>query len=225
MNIQKQYDKIANDFASGQKEFFTKKEDQARKFISSQLPSLKGKIVLDIGCGHGVDIVTYEKKGALEVFGIDSSRSMIEEAKKIVKRKDNLFVGSMEKMPFKNNQFDIIVGRFSIHYLKNIDKAYEEFNRVLKKNGLLIIVAHHPILGFMQSGCRDYWKRKVIKMNLYKNKVKITFPYHTLTEYFSDKFFKFFTIDYLTEEDKNNLEYPNKWKVPGFLGFRAIRRA
>ncbi len=224
MNIQKQYDKIAQDFVSGQKEFFSKKEDQARKFINNQLPSLKGKTILDVGCGSGIDIVNYEKKGASEVFGIDSSKSMIKEAKKIVKRKENIFVGSMEKMPFKNNQFDFIVGRFSIHYLKNLDKTYEEFSRVLKKNGILILVVHHPFLGFMQSGAKGYWLKRTIKMNLYKHHVKIQFPYHTLKEYLSDKFFKYFTIDYLNEEDEKNVEYSNQWKIPGFLAFKAIRR-
>lgn len=224
MNLQKQYDKMAQDFASGQKEFFSKKEDQARKFIRNQLPSLKGKTILDVGCGHGVDIVTYEKKGSSEVFGIDSSKAMIEEAKKVVKRKKNLFVGNMKKMPFKKNQFDLIVGRFSIHYLKDLDKAYKEFNRVLKKRGILILVVHHPFLGFMQSGAKGYWLKRTIKMNLYKNKVKIQFPYHTLKEYFSDKFFEYFTIDYLNEESEKNMECSNQWKIPGFLAFKATKR-
>jgi ubiquinone/menaquinone biosynthesis C-methylase UbiE len=219
-----QYDKLSKKFISAQKEYFSKKIDQARVFIKKQLPDLKGKVILDVGCGHGVDIVNYEKMGASEVFGIDSSKAMIEEAKKIVNRKENLFVGSMENMPFKNSQFDVIVGRFSIHYLPDLDKTYEEFSRVLKKKGILVLVAHHPFLGFMQLGAKSYGNKDLIKMNLYNNAVPIKFPNHTLKEYFSDKFFEHFIIDYLDEEKEKDAEYHNQWKIPGFIAFRAVKR-
>ncbi len=215
---------MSKNYASSQKEFFSKKPDQARIFIKKQLPSLRGKVILDVGCGHGADIPTYEKMGASEVFGIDSSKAMIDEAKKIVKDKKNLFVGNMEDMPFKDNQFDIIVGRYSIHYLENLDKAYREFSRVLKKNGVLILVAHHPVLGFMQLGGKTYESKHIIKMSLYNHTVEIQFPYHTLKDYFSDKFFEHFVIDYLDEEKEKDAEYPNQWKIPGFLAFKAIKK-
>ena len=149
---------------------------------------------------------------------------MINEAKKIVKNSKNLFVGSMDDLPFNKNKFDIIVGRFSLHYLKNLNRVYEEFNRVLKKGGSLIIVAHHPLLGFMQLGAKNYILQDNIKMNLYDNNVEINFPHHTIKDYFSETFFKYFTLDYLTEEGTEDAEYPNQWKIPGFIAFRAIKR-
>ena len=224
MEITKQYEEIGKKFIEGQEDYFSKKIDQARVFIKNQLPDLKGKVILDVGCGHGKDIQTYEELGCESVYGIDSSKLMIEEAKKIVKNPANLVVASMDDMPFEDGKFDILIGRFSIHYLKNLDKAYEEFNRVLKKGGILIFVAHHPFLGFMQSGAKNYHAKNIIKMNLYNNAVMIKFPYHTLKDYFSDTFFRNFVIHHLDEEKPENMEYKNQWNIPGFIAFKAVKR-
>jgi len=224
MDISKQYDRIGSDFVKGQKEFFSKKTDYAREFIKKCTPHLKGKKVLDLGCGHGHDIVAYEKLGAAEVYGIDSSSFMVNKARKIVKSPEKLFVSSMEKMPFEDNFFDVIIGRFSIHYVENLSGTYEEISRIMKKSGELVIVTHHPLLGFMQTGAKNYNNKDLIKMPLYKNKVQITFPHHTLKEYFPDSFFKHFMISYLDEEPLDDPEYPNKWNVPGFIAFKAIKK-
>jgi ubiquinone/menaquinone biosynthesis C-methylase UbiE len=224
MEINKQYEEMSNEFIEGQEDYFSKKIDHARVFIKNQLPDLKGKVILDVGCGHGKDIQTYEELGAKEVYGIDSSESMIEEAKKRVKNPDKLFVGSMDKTPFEDEKFDIIVGRFSIHYLEDLDKMYIEFSRILKPKGIMIFTAHHPLLGFMQLGAENYHKKGIVEMSLYNNSVKIKFPFHTLKEYLSDALFEHFYLDYVDEENPRDMEYPNKWNVPGFLGFKVVKR-
>lgn len=225
MDITKQYEEIGTDFIKGQDKFMLGKKDQAKEFIKKQLPDLKGKTLLDLGCGHGKDIGVYENLGAKEVFGVDSSKLMIEKAKEVAKHPERLIVASMESMPFKDEQFDVITGRFSIHYLGNLDKTYLELDRILKKKGILVITVHHPTLGFMQLGAKKYRTHEIIKMNLYNNAVTISFPHHTLKDYFSEEFFKHFVLDYITEESPLNEEYPNQWDLPGFIGFRAVKRS
>ena len=144
MDINSQYNKIGKDYVSGQKEFFSKREDEAIKFIKKSLTDLENKKILDIGCGNGKDILLFESMKAYDVYWIDTSEFMINEAKKNVSKPNNLFVGNIEKTIFKDKFFDIVIGRFSFHYLKNYDKAYHELSRILKKNGLLILVVHHP---------------------------------------------------------------------------------
>ena len=61
-----QYEKIGLDFIKGQKDYFSNRTDHARKFIKSRLPDLNGKNILDAGCGHGIDIITYEKFQTLQ---------------------------------------------------------------------------------------------------------------------------------------------------------------
>lgn len=224
MDIDKQYDEIGPDYLTGQNNYFNNKEDPARILIAKCLPNLNNKKVLDVGCGFGKDILTYEKLGAKEVYGVDPSKYMINEAKKIVKDKEKVVLGNVESMPYKDGQFDVVVSRFSLHYLKNLDKAYNEISRVLKKGGVFISVVHHPLLGFVQLGSKDYLKQDIIEMNLYNNKVKIKFYHHTIKNYFSEEFFKSFILDYVDEEPVSQSEYPNKNNIPGHIAFRAIRR-
>lgn len=223
MNINSQYNKIGKDYVSGQKEFFSKREDEAIRFIKKSLPDLKNKKVLDIGCGNGKDILLIESMDPSDVYGIDTSEFMINEAKKIVSKPDNLFVDNIEKTSFKDNFFDVVIGRFSFHYLNNFDKAYQELSRVLKKNGLLILVVHHPFKDLTRQKHKIYGKQEIVKTELYDNKVLIHFPTHTLKDYFSKRFFdNFFLVGY--EEEKSPEEYTDEFKAPGFMGIEALKK-
>ena len=73
------------------------------------------EIVLDLGCGAGLDLYFYAKsvgsKG--KVYGLDISDGMIEKAKHNMKLVgiDNveLICGSSDNLPFKNDFFDVVV--------------------------------------------------------------------------------------------------------------------
>jgi ubiquinone/menaquinone biosynthesis C-methylase UbiE len=223
MNIIKQYDKIGKNYVSGQKAFFSKREDEAIRFIKKSLPVLKNRKVLDIGCGNGKDVKLFESLHASDVYGIDASKFMVNEAKKIVAKPKNIHLASMENTSFKNNFFDVIIGRFSFHYLKKFNKAYRELSRILKKKGLLILVVPHPFRDLSSQKNKTYGRQEIIKAELYKNKVPVYFPAHTLKNYFSQKFFDYF---YLTgyEEEQSPEEYVDKFQTPGFMGIKAIKK-
>ena len=68
MDINSQYNKIGKDYVSGQKEFFSKREDEAIKFIKKSLTDLENKKILDIGCGNGKDILLFESMKAYDVY-------------------------------------------------------------------------------------------------------------------------------------------------------------
>jgi ubiquinone/menaquinone biosynthesis C-methylase UbiE len=223
VSVEKQYDKVGKDYLSGQQNFFSKREDQAIRFIVSSLPNLKGKNILDFGCGNGKDIKRYEKMGAKNIYGIDVSQLMVLEAKKNVKEPENIFLSDIQKTKFKNNYFDVVIGRFSLHYLDRFDSAYKEISRILKKNGCLIFVAHHPFKDLIMQRVKEYGKKEVIKVELYSNKVSIYFPTHTLKNYFSKTFFRYFCVDNF-EEEQSPEEYPDKFRLPGFIGVKAIKK-
>ena len=105
---------------------------------------------------------------------------MIDEAKKIAKKPENILIGNMNSIPLEDKSIDVITGRFSLHYLSEIDKAYLEFARLLKDGGVLVIITHHPLLSFVQTGSENYINKNNVKMQLYNNKVSIEFPHHTL---------------------------------------------
>lgn len=99
------------------------------------LPS--GSLILDAGCAFGRDAGIFTKKG-FKVVGIDLSKELLTEAQK---RFPQIEFHQMDvrKLDFPNNYFDGIWCNAVLLHLKDEDiiRALKEFNRVLKKNGIL----------------------------------------------------------------------------------------
>lgn len=116
------------------------------------LNDIAGKKLLDYCCGKGEFTIFPAKKGA-HVDGIDISDKSIEIANARadywnVADKTNFHVMDAENLDFPDNTFDIILSYSSLSYLQ-LDKTYAELFRVLKSDGIVIIVdtlGHNPIL-------------------------------------------------------------------------------
>lgn len=103
---------------------------------------LKGKNILDIGCGYGWFEYHSIKKGILKICGIEYRDIDLKTAKKYLKsRKIELSVGSAIDLPFKDNQFDTVVSWEVIEHIpQNTENVMlSEIYRVLKKNGTAYI--------------------------------------------------------------------------------------
>jgi len=96
--------------------------------------NIKGKKLLDVGCGAGVHIKKYVEKGA-KCSGLDISKTLIELAKKRCP-KSEFKVGSMSNMSYPKGSFDIVTSSLAIHYVDDLKKVFKEINRVLGKGGL-----------------------------------------------------------------------------------------
>ena len=129
----KAYDKIASIYTDYN--FEKVMQFQLTKFISL----LKGKRILDAGCGVGRD-VEYLMEDGLEVVGVDISENMIKHAKKNVP-KGKFEVMDFRKMKFKDGSFDGVWAMASVYHIPNkeVIDTLKEFFRVLDKNGLLYV--------------------------------------------------------------------------------------
>ena len=99
--------------------------------------------ILDYGCGPGTFSIKMSKMTKNIVCGVDISENFINECGRL-KKKLNLknFMPSAispGSLPFKDNTFDKILLFHVIHHLEDIEKNFKEINRVLKKNGKIII--------------------------------------------------------------------------------------
>ncbi len=108
--------------------------------------NLKGKKVLDAGCGSGIYTQLLAQKGAI-VTGIDISRKMIEIARKETPKELNVkyYVGNLYDLPFENKTFNLIICTYVLENIKNLAPVCEEFHRVLTKKGECIVTISHPI--------------------------------------------------------------------------------
>lgn len=98
--------------------------------------------VLDIGCGPGFFSVILAECG-YSVTAIDYTQAMLEEAKENamaqgVQDRINFLQMDAQALEFSDDTFDLIVSRNLTWNLQEPECAYREWNRVLKKKGLLL---------------------------------------------------------------------------------------
>lgn len=107
----------------------------------SLLELSSGKTILDAACGEGFGS-SILANSAKHVWGIDISDEAIAYAKENYQKSNlNYKQGSIEKLDFEDNCFDIVVSFETIeHVEENIQKKFlNEIRRVLKKDGILVM--------------------------------------------------------------------------------------
>ena len=103
--------------------------------------------IIDVGCGSGKMVEAISKRLGIngEIIGLEPSKYLIENCKKNNLNRNVKFVqGIMEEIPYPNKSFDIVLSSLAIHHVprKAKQKAFKEFNRILKENGRLLILDH-----------------------------------------------------------------------------------
>jgi len=100
-----------------------------------------GYIVLDVATGTGLVALKVAERAA-QVYAVDISQPMIEEAEKKKKEKKiknvEFFVEDAYALPFDNDMFDTVICNSALHNMVNPQKALSEIRRVLKPNGRLV---------------------------------------------------------------------------------------
>jgi len=114
----------------------------------------KGEKVYDLACGQGYFANIFAKNGA-EVVASDISRRLIDTAIKNSPKNINFHVGPAHKAPFlKDNTVDTVVVVLAIQNIENVADVLLECNRLLKKNGRIVLVLNHP--AFRVPQCSDW---------------------------------------------------------------------
>ncbi len=147
MNLNEQASRIGNrwDFcASGYSEIIHREFHQEQvpkwgKILRENAPCETGK-ALDIGTGPGFFAILLGQMG-WDVTGIDCSPAMVEIARKNVAEigvHANFEVMDNHKLDYEDNTFDFLVARNVTWIMYDPEKAFREWNRVLKPGGRLL---------------------------------------------------------------------------------------
>jgi ubiquinone/menaquinone biosynthesis C-methylase UbiE/uncharacterized protein YbaR (Trm112 family) len=145
-----------------------------------------GMKVLELGAGfcwasrefakRGCDVVAVDITDYLKVADLYLKNGLYFER----------FYADMDKLPFEKDSFDLIFAAATIHHSSDLDKTFKELNRVLKKNGKIILL-NECFIGIFEKpqqhtadfGYNDHyypvWQwQKVVKESGF-SKVKVTF--------------------------------------------------
>lgn len=135
------YGKLFKEFAS------TSFWDEPLRLLSVRLSrnevdtsSIKGKEVLDAGCGGGRYTVAWRELGAGRAVGIDVSSIGVQDAQKRVAEAEidgvEFKEGNVLDLPFQDSSFDVIFSNGVLHHTVNWETGVAELVRVLRPHGL-----------------------------------------------------------------------------------------
>ena len=110
----------------------------------SHLDILKDDVILDIGCGGGVNVERFLKMTENKVYGLDYSEIAVEKStilnqKAIDEGRCEVIQGSVSELPFEDNTFDIVTGFETVYFWPDFVNDCKEVRRVLKDDGIMFI--------------------------------------------------------------------------------------
>lgn len=116
-----------------------------RKKVLKLVQAKNPQSILDIATGTGDLAILMSQTNAPKITGLDISEGMLEVGRKKVEAKklDNhieMILGDSENIPFPDNSFDAITVAFGVRNFENLEKGLSEILRVLKPNGIFVIL-------------------------------------------------------------------------------------
>jgi SAM-dependent methyltransferase len=104
-------------------------------------------VILDVGCGGGKTISRLARRAVHgKVYGIDYSRDMVDFSREgnnklIATNHVEIVKGTVEKTGFKDDFFDLVTAIETYYFWPNLEDAFQEIKRILKKEGFLLIIS------------------------------------------------------------------------------------
>jgi phosphatidylethanolamine/phosphatidyl-N-methylethanolamine N-methyltransferase len=117
--------------------------ERGRQAATQAAERIGGRI-LEVGVGTGISLPDYSR--ANRICGVDISEPMLLKAKERVaefnlSNVEGLWVMDAEQLAFQDESFDVVVAQYVITTVPNPEAALDEFARVLKPGGEIVLVS------------------------------------------------------------------------------------
>jgi ubiquinone/menaquinone biosynthesis C-methylase UbiE len=142
------------------KDYFEVCTAPENRFILQHLGDVRGKKLLDLGCGAGENSVYFAKKGA-DCIASDYSPGMVEVALKLAANNGVKVTGATVNaldLDFPDNSFDIVYASNLLHHLPDPQACIREMYRVLKPGGKACFwdpLRHNPVINVYRRMATD----------------------------------------------------------------------
>lgn len=128
-------------------------------------------MVLDCGCGGGANIERMLREHLkMVVKGIDYSEISVEKSRKVNQKEINngrceILQASVMKIPFKDEQFDLVTAFETVYFWPDLMKSFQEVYRVTRSKGKFFIC--NECNGDTEKD--DKWTEKISGMTIYRD--------------------------------------------------------
>ena len=113
--------------------------------LQAMLPDLKGRRVLDLGCGFGWFCRWALAQDAASVVGIDVSQNMLAHAKETSDAAIRFVRADLDTLRLEPGTFDLVYSSLAFHYLMNLDLCMVEVAAALVPGGHFVFSVEHPL--------------------------------------------------------------------------------
>ncbi len=227
------YETLAESFAS---QVDTKPHNAyyERPATLSLLPEVKGKRILDAGCGPGVYAEWLADQGA-EVVALDVSPKMIEFAKERLGEKATVLRADPGQPLYflPDASFDLVLSALALDYIEDWGSTFREFFRVLRQSGHFIFSISHPFADFLLSKTENYFRTELVEWEWTGLGIPVRVPAYRrpLSAVVNPLLEAGFTVERMLEptpteqfKQADPKGYEELSKQPGFLCIRAAKR-
>lgn len=111
------------------------------------LGDLKGKRVLELGCGAAQCSIAFARAGATAI-GVDVSAAQLSEGRRLAEEAEvrvELRQGDMADLAFlRADSIDLVFSSFAFQYVEDLNRVFRQVNRVLRPGAPLVFSLPHP---------------------------------------------------------------------------------
>jgi len=229
-----------NNYIEKRKKGNAPNETIEKPIIDELVGLVNNKMILDLGCGDGLQGNELIARGAKHYYGIDGSTNMVLLAQKNLEGLNaTVEQESLETLQLDANQYDLVLSRLVLHYIKDLLPVLKKIEKSIRKNGKFVCSIEHPIItscyeSYHKNNKRGSWLvddyfASGERTNTWMGKDVIKY-HRTIEEYF--RLFKLanFDISELRESKpirsnfSDDEEFERRSRVPLFMIFQLSKK-
>jgi SAM-dependent methyltransferase len=175
------------------------------------LGDLKGKKVVELGCGGAQCSIAFAKQGAIAI-GVDFSPEQLAFARRLCDREEvrvELRLGDLADLAFlRADSIDLVFSAYAFGYVEDLNRVFRQVHRVLKVGSPLVFSLPHPAYAIIEDDQetpltvgRSYFDKAPIDYEV--GGIAFTDYRHTLADIYMGLLRASYRVDLIMEPEPN----------------------